>query len=90
MSVRSSLGSGLKLLLGCRCHSTPARVSTHVDDTFTVADQQVAEDAGFIQVSQTNHVLHPVDGGGVHGLDVGGILRGNPVFLRERESSQSK
>lgn len=54
---------------------------TNIDDTFIVANEQVAEDAGFIEVTQTNHVLHPVDGGWVHGLDVGGILRGNPVFL---------
>lgn len=54
---------------------------TNIDDTFIVADEQVAQDAGFIEVTQTNHVLHPVDGCWVHGLDVGGILRGNPVFL---------
>lgn len=54
---------------------------THVDDSFIVADEQVAEDAGFVKVAQTDHVLHAVDGGRVHGLDVGGILRGNRVFL---------
>ena len=57
---------------------------TNVDDALVVADEQVAEDAGFVQVAQADHVLHPVDGGRVHGLDVGGILRGDPVFLRER------
>ena len=51
---------------------------------FIVADEQVAEDAGFVKVAQTDHVLHSVDGGWVHGLDVGGILRGNPVFLCEQ------
>lgn len=56
---------------------------THVDDAFIVADEQVAEDAGFVEVAQTDHVLHPVDGGRVHGFDVGGILRGNRVFLCE-------
>lgn len=56
-------------------------VRTHVDDALVVADEQVAEDAGFVQVAQTDHVLHPVHGGRVHGLDVGGILRRDPVFL---------
>ncbi len=58
---------------------------THVDDLFIVADEQVAEDAGFVKVAQTDHILHAVDGGRVHGLDVGGILRGNPVFLCDME-----
>lgn len=55
--------------------------ATYVDDAFVVADEQVAEDAGFVQVTQTDHVLHPVDGGRVHGFDVSGILWRNPVFL---------
>lgn len=54
---------------------------TDVDDALVVADEQVAEDAGFIEVAQADHVLHSVDGGRVHGFDVGGVLRGNPVFL---------
>lgn len=56
-------------------------MTTHVDDALVVADEQVAEDAGLVEVAQPDHVLHPVDGGRVHGLDVGGILRINPVFL---------
>ncbi len=55
--------------------------ATNIDDALIVADEQVAQDAGFIEVAQTDHVLHAVDGGRVHGLDVGGVLRGNPVFL---------
>lgn len=58
-----------------------AHWDTDIDDTFGVADEQVAEDASFVEVAQTNHVLHPVDGGRVHRFDVGGILGGNPVFL---------
>lgn len=54
----------------------------------TVADQQVPEDARLVQVPQADHVLHPVDGGGVHGLDVAGILRGNPVLLEEDEDRE--
>lgn len=53
-----------------------------------VADQQVPEDARLVQVPQADHVLHPVDGGGVHGLDVAGILRGNPVLLEEDEDRE--
>lgn len=60
---------------------------TNIDDALVVADQQVAEDAGFVEVPQADHVLHPVDGGGVHGLDVGGVLGGYRVLLRERERS---
>lgn len=56
---------------------------TDIDDAFIVADEKVAEDAGFVEVAQADHVRHPVDGGRVHGLDVGGILRRNPVFLCE-------
>ena len=55
---------------------------TYVDDVLLVADEQVAEDAGFVQVPQADHVLHAVDGGGVHGLEVGGVLRREPVLLR--------
>ncbi|TNN61984.1 hypothetical protein EYF80_027819 [Liparis tanakae] len=36
---------------------------THIDDVLVVADEQVAEDAGFVEVAQADHVLHPVDGG---------------------------
>ncbi len=48
---------------------------------FSVADEKVPEDPRLVQVAQANHVLHPVDGGGVHRLDVGGILGRDPVFL---------
>lgn len=55
--------------------------NTHVYEFFSVSDEQVAEDAGFVEVSQPDHVLHAVDGGGMHRLDVGGVLWGDPVFL---------
>lgn len=48
-----------------------------------VADEQVAQDAGLIEVPQADHVLHAVDRRGVHGLDVRGVLRGDPVLLPE-------
>lgn len=57
------------------------RGSTHVDEVVPVADQQVAQNAGLVEVSQADHVLHAVDRRGVHGLDVRGVLRGDPVFL---------
>lgn len=56
----------------------------YVNEVFSVADEQVAEDPSLIQVPQTNHVLHAMDRGGVHWLDVGGILRGDPVFLKAK------
>lgn len=62
-------------------HICAVGAGTYVDDALVVADEQVAEDAGFVQVTQTDHVLHPVDGGRVHGLDVCGVLRRDPVLL---------
>lgn len=56
---------------------------THINEFLSVSDEQVAEDAGFIEVSQPDHVLHTVDGGGMHWLNVGGILGGDPVLLEE-------
>lgn len=37
------------------------RGSTHVDEVVPVADKQVAQDAGLVEVSQADHVLHAVD-----------------------------
>ena len=54
---------------------------THIYSFLSVSDQQVSEDTGFVEVSEADHVLHPGDGGGVHRLDVGGILGGDPVLL---------
>lgn len=39
-----------------------------------VADEQVTQDPSLVEVAQTDHVLHPMDRGGVHGLDVSSIL----------------
>ena len=55
---------------------------THVDEMVSVSNEQVAQDASFIEVPQADHVLHAVDRRGVHGLDVRGVLRGDPVFLQ--------
>lgn len=57
------------------------RGSTHVDEMVPIADEQVAQDASLIEVSQADHVLHAMDRRGMHGLDVCGVLRGDPVFL---------
>ena len=62
----------------------------HVDDMLLVADEQVPENAGLVQVSQPDHVLHPVDGGGVHGLEGGGILWRDPVFLHGRSRGEGR
>ena len=55
--------------------------NTHIYEFFSVSDEQVAKDAGFVEVPQADHVLHAVDGGGMHWLNVGGILGGDPVLL---------
>ena len=62
---------------------------THIDEVLPIADQQVPEDSRLVQVSQADHVLHSMDGGGVHGFDVASILWGNPVLLG-RERGQRK
>lgn len=54
---------------------------THVDELLAVSDEQVAQDSGLVEVSQADHVLHPMDGGGMHGLDVGGVLGRDPMLL---------
>lgn len=54
---------------------------THIYEFFSVSDEEVAEDAGLVEISQADHVLHTVDGGGMHWLNVGGILGGDPVLL---------
>lgn len=59
--------------------------NTHIYSFLSVSDQQVAQDAGFIEISQADHVLDAVDGGGMHRLDVGGILGGDPVLLDQDE-----
>lgn len=56
--------------------------NTHIYKFFSVSDEQVAQDASFVEVPQADHVLHTVDGGGMHWLDVGGILGGYPVLLQ--------
>lgn len=50
---------------------------------FYISFKQVAEDTGLVEVSQADHVIHPVDGGGVHGLNVGCILGGYPMLLEK-------
>ena len=41
----------------------------YIDFVVVVSDQEVPEDASLIEVTQSNHVLHPRDGSWVHGLD---------------------
>ena len=52
---------------------------THIDEVVIVSDEEVAEDASLVEVPEADHVLHPLDGGGVHGLDP--PLRGQPLLL---------
>ena len=66
------------------------KTGTDIDNVLIVADEQVSEDAGLIEVSQADHVLHAVDGGRVHWFDVGGILRRYPVFLHPHTHTQNR
>jgi len=52
---------------------------THIDEVVIVSDEEVAKDAGLVEVPEADHVLHPLYGGGVHGLDP--PLRGQPLLL---------
>lgn len=58
---------------------------TYIDEMFSVADEKIPEDSCLIQIPQSDHVLHPVDGSGVHWLDVRGILGRDPVFLKRMQ-----
>lgn len=65
-----------------QCFSeSPLFENIYIYEFFSVSDEQVPEDSGFIQVTEAYHVLHAVDGGGVHWLNVGGVLGGDPVLL---------
>lgn len=60
-------------------------MDTHIDEVLPVANQQVPENPSLVQVPQADHVLHSMDGGGVHRFDVAGILWGNPVLLGKEQ-----
>ena len=53
--------------------------NTHVDEVVIVANEKVSQDSSFMKISETDHILHPLDRGGVHGLDP--PLRGEPGLL---------
>lgn len=75
-----------------RTYTQQYHSNTHINDFLSVSDEQVPEDSSFVEVSQADHVLHTVDGGGMHRLDVGGVLGGDPVLLggeRGREETTS-
>lgn len=61
---------------------------THIDQVLPVANEQVAQNARLVEIPQADHVLHSVHRGGVHRLDVRGILRGNPMLLQQSLSYQ--
>ena len=60
---------------------------THVDDALLVADHQVPEEAGLVEVPQTDHVLHPLHGRGVHDPDDGLPTLGQSVLLEEQRNT---
>lgn len=63
-------------------------MDTHIDEVLPIANQQVPENSCLVQVPQADHVLHSMDGGGVHGFDVAGILWGNPVLLGKEQGQR--
>ena len=52
---------------------------TYINKIVIVSNEKVPENAGLVKVSKADHVLHPLDGGGVHGLDP--PLRGEPQLV---------
>lgn len=42
---------------------------TYIDEILTITNEQVSEDAGFVEVPQANHIFHPMGWGGMHRLD---------------------
>lgn len=56
-------------------------IETYIDVTFFVSDQEVPEEPGFIEITEPYHVIHTLDGGGVHGLDGALCLLVDLVFL---------
>ncbi len=56
---------------------------TYIYDPVIVTDQEISEDTSFIQVPETDHVLHPMNGGWVHRFDVCSILKRDPVLLHK-------
>lgn len=73
---------------GYRAHKTPGLVQerikkkkkTYVDDAFSVPHQKVPEEPGLVQIPQSDHVIHALHRGGVHGLE--GHLFTDLVLLR--------
>ena len=59
--------------------SSQDRYYTYVDKIVLVSDEEVSQDAGLVEVAEADHVLDPLDGGGVHGLDP--ALGGEPLLL---------
>lgn len=53
----------------------------YIDDALFVSEQQVPEDAGFIHVSQFDHVVHTLHWCRVHDLKGGFLLRGQTLLL---------
>lgn len=60
-SLRASGERALRSGRGSAWAGLRGRGSTHVDEVVAVADQQVAQNAGLVEVSQADHVLHTVD-----------------------------
>lgn len=44
-------------------------METYIDVALLVPHQEVPEEPGLVEVTQSYHVLHTRDGGGVHGPD---------------------
>lgn len=58
---------------------------TYIDDALFVADQQVPEQPGLVQVAQHYHVVHTFHRAGVHGADAALGLLVNLVLLHPND-----
>ena len=51
----------------------------YINEIIVVSDEKVSKDASLVKISEADHVLNPLDGGRVHGLD--SPLRSQPLFF---------
>ena len=54
-------------------------VLSYIDEVVVVSDEKITKNSCLMEVSKAYHVLHPLDGGRVHGLDP--PLRSKPLLL---------
>ena len=60
-------------------------LKTYVDEVTVVSNEEIAEDAGLVEVSETNHIVEAFHGRRVHRLETHPRL--NVVFLLQKKKN---